>query len=458
MDKKILLEEDHIPKNWYNILPDLPKPLLPFIDPGTNKPVDPRKLEVIFSKELLRQEISKERFIHIPEEIRGVYRLWRPTPLIRASRLEKDLKTPARIYFKYEGVSPTGSHKPNTAVAQVYYNMKEGTNRLTTETGAGQWGSALAFSGMLFDLDVIIYMVRVSYEQKPYRKLMMQLFGADVYSSPSKRTEIGRKILSEDPNSTGSLGIAISEAVEECLHSEATKYALGSVLNHVLMHQTVIGLEAKEQLSQADDYPNIVVGCVGGGSNFCGIAWPFYYDKIFGKAPKQVELTAVEPTACPSMSHGEFLYDHGDTGRITPLIAMYTLGHNFVPDPIHAGGLRYHGVAPSLSLMVREGIVNVLAYNQLEVFSAAAQFLRSEGIIPAPESAHAIKAVIDEAIRCREKKEEKTMLFNLSGHGYFDMKAYDDYLSGRLEACPLPEDKIAQSLKSLKNLYPWINA
>ena len=414
-------------------------------------------LEAVFPKELLKQEVSGDRFIQIPEEIRDVYRLWRPTPMYRARGLEQALKTPARIYYKYEGVSPPGSHKPNTAVAQAYYNMKEGTERLSTETGAGQWGSALAFGGMLFDIDVLVYMVRISYEQKPYRRVMMQLFGADVYPSPSDRTEVGRKILEEDPDSTGSLGIAISEAVEECLKDEATKYSLGSVLNHVLMHQTVIGLEAQEQLAMVDDYPDSIIGCVGGGSSFCGLFWPFYYDKVAGKAPKDVEFTAIESTACPSMSSGEYLYDHGDTGRIIPLVLMYTLGHKFVPDPIHAGGLRYHGMAPSLSMLVKEGLVGVKAYNQVEVFDAAAQFVKAEGVIPAPEPAHAVKAVVDEAIRCRETGEEKTILFLLCGHGHFDMKAYDDYLLGKLEPFALPKERIKESLSELKRLYPWVN-
>jgi tryptophan synthase beta chain len=376
--------------------------------------------------------------------------------MFRARRLEEALKTPAKIYYKYEGVSPPGSHKPNTAVAQAYYNLMEGTEKLTTETGAGQWGSSLAFSGMLFDLEILVYMVRISYEQKPYRRSMMQLYGAEVYPSPSKRTEVGKKILEEDPESTGSLGIAISEAVEECLKDEKTRYSLGSVLNHVLMHQTVIGLEAQEQLAIAEDYPDEIFGCVGGGSSFCGLFWPFYYDKITGKAPKETGFTAVESTAVPSMSGGEFLYDHGDTGKIIPLALMYTLGHDFVPDPIHAGGLRYHGMAPSLSQMVDEGQVDVKAYNQTETFSAASQFIKSEGLIPAPEPAHAVKAVIDEAIRCRETGEEKTILFLLCGHGYFDMQAYDDYTAGKLEPYSLPKQKIEESLQRLKNLYPWI--
>lgn len=428
----------------------------PLLNPQTREPVDPKNLELVFPKELLRQEVSNDRFIRIPEEVRDVYRLWRPTPMYRARRLEEALKTPAKIFYKYEGVSPPGSHKPNTAVAQAYYNVKEGTDRLTTETGAGQWGSSLAFSGMLFDLDILVYMVKISYEQKPYRRVMMQMYGADVYPSPSNRTEVGKKILEQDPKSTGSLGIAISEAVEECLKDEKTRYSLGSVLNHVLTHQTVIGLEAQQQLTLAEDYPDEIYGCVGGGSSFCGLFWPFYHDKKKGKAPKDVGFTAVESTAVPSMSEGEYIYDHGDTGRYIPLALMYTLGHEFVPDPIHAGGLRYHGMAPSLSLMADEGLVDVKAYNQLEAFEAAKTFASTEGIIPAPEPAHAIKAVIDEANRCRETGEEKTILFLLCGHGYFDMQAYDDYMANRLKPYSTPKEKIHQSLESLKNLYPWL--
>ena len=416
--------------------------------------MDPRALEALFPKELLRQEMSGERFVQIPEEIRDVYRLYRPTPMYRARGLEKALKTPARIYYKYEGVSPPGSHKPNTAVAQAYYNMREGVERLTTETGAGQWGSALAFGGAFFDVDVEVYMVRISYEQKPYRRVMMQLYGADVYPSPSERTDIGRKILAEDPDSTGSLGIAISEAVEACLKDEGAKYSLGSVLNHVLMHQTVIGQEAKEQLAMAEEYPDQIFGCVGGGSSFAGLFEPFYHDKVKGKTPKDVEFTAVESTACPSMSGGEYMYDHGDTGRIIPLVLMHTLGHDFVPDPIHAGGLRYHGMAPTISLMVEEGEVGVRAYNQVEAFEAAALFTRTEGIVPAPEPSHAVKAVVDEALRCRETGAERTLLFLLCGHGHFDMRAYDDYLAGRLRPFELPRERIDASLARLREMYP----
>jgi tryptophan synthase beta chain len=414
-------------------------------------------LMALFPKELIMQEVSQERFVQIPEEVRDVYRLYRPTPMYRARGLEKALKTPAKIFYKYEGVSPPGSHKPNTAIAQAYYNMKEGVEKLTTETGAGQWGSSLAFGGAFFDIDIEVYMVRISYDQKPYRRIMMQLYGAEVYQSPSDRTDIGKKILKEDPDCTGSLGIAISEAVEACLKDERAKYSLGSVLNHVLMHQTVIGQEAKEQLAIIDEYPDQIFGCVGGGSSFAGLFEPFYHDKVMKKAPKDIKFTAVESTACPSMTNGEYLYDHGDTGKIIPLVLMHTLGHDFIPDPIHAGGLRYHGMAPTISLMVNEGEVDVIAYNQVETFDAAALFTRTEGIVPAPEPSHAIKAVIDEATRCRETGEEKTLLFLLCGHGHFDMKAYDDYLTGNLQPFTLPRDRVDASLTRLKNMYPELN-
>ena len=414
-------------------------------------------LEAIFPGELLKQEMCGDRFVQIPEEVRDVYRLYRPTPMYRARGLEKALKTPAKIYYKYEGVSPPGSHKPNTAVAQAYYNMKAGTERLITETGAGQWGSSLAFGCSFFDIDLEVYMVRISYDQKPYRRVMMQLYGADVYPSPSDRTEVGKKILAENPDSTGSLGIAISEAVEASLADENTKYSLGSVLNHVLMHQTVIGQEAKEQMAMAEEYPDEIIGCVGGGSSFAGIFEPFYYDKINGKAPKDVKFTAVESTACPSMTAGKYMYDHGDTGRIIPLVLMHTLGHDFVPDPIHAGGLRYHGMAPTISLMADAGEIGVKAYDQVEAFEAAALFTRTEGIVPAPEPSHAIKAVIDEALGCKETGEEKTLLFLLCGHGHFDMKAYDDYIAGNLKPYALPQERIEQSLNRVRAMYPGLN-
>jgi len=401
------------------------------------------------------QEVSEKRYIDIPEEVREAYRLYRPTPLVRARRLEKALKTPAKIYYKYEGVSPTGSHKPNTAIPQAYYAMREGVARLTTETGAGQWGSALSFAGMLYGLDIEVYMVRISYEQKPYRKVMMRLFGADVYSSPTTRTEVGRRILAEHPDTPGSLGIAISEAVEQCLKDENTKYSLGSVLNSVLMHQTVNGQESIKQLAKVDEYPDTVIGCVGGGSNFAGGAYPFLSEKLRGRAEKDTEFIAVESTACPSLSKGEFLYDHGDTGRITPLMKMFTLGHDFIPDPIHAGGLRYHGMAPSLSMLVKHRIIEPRAYNQVEALGAAVTFAQQEGLIPAPETAHAIKAMIDEALRCKESGEEKTILVLMSGHGHFDMSAYEGYLNESLQPFELPQKRINETVSNLKRLYPF---
>lgn len=451
--RKIILDENEIPRKWYCIIPDLPKPLPPFIDPQTKEPgggIAPK----IFPKQILAQEFSKDRWIDIPEEVLEVYRIWRPTPLIRAVRLERALKTPARIYYKYEGVSPTGSHKPNTAVAQAYYNMKEGINRLATETGAGQWGSALAFGCMVFDLKSTIYMVKVSYNQKPYRRIMMECFGAEVHPSPSNKTEVGRRILEKDPENPGSLGIAISEAIEDALTHEDTNYAIGSVFNHVLLHQTVIGLEAKKQMEIVEEYPDIVIGCIGGGSSFSGLFWPFYYDKISKK--KDVEILAVEPTACPSVTKGEYTYDHGDTARITPLVPMHTLGHDYMPPPIHAGGLRYHGIAPTISLLNSTGHLKAVAYNQVEVFEAAKLFIQTEGIIPAPEPAHAIKATIDEALKCKRNGEEKVILFNLCGHGHFDMQAYADFLSGKLLPYEYPAEKVREAMEKLKKLYPWL--
>ena len=454
---KILLDEEQIPKQWYNITPDLPKPLPPFIDPETKAPgagIVPR----IFPGAILGQEMSKERWIDIPEEVRDVYRLWRPTPLFRAIGLEKALKTPAKIYYKYEGTSPAGSHKPNTAVPQAYYNMKEGTQRLATETGAGQWGSALAFAAMMFGLKATVYMVRASYDQKPYRKMMMHAFGADVYPSPSEQTASGRKILEEDPDNKGSLGIAISEAVEDALVNEKeANYAIGSVFNHVLLHQTVVGLETKKQLEIVDDYPDVIYGCIGGGSSFSGMFWPFYYDKVSKKAPKNTRFVATEATACPKVTRGEYVYDHGDTARITPLVPMHTLGHDFIPAPIHAGGLRYHGIAPTISLLASEKQLETEAFNQIEVFDAAKQFIQAEGIIPAPEPAHAIKGAIDEALRCKKTGEEKTILFLLCGHGFFDMQAYDEYFSGRLQPYEYPAEKVAESMEKLSKLYPWLS-
>ena len=455
--KKILLKEDDIPKQWYNIVPDLPRPLPPFIDAATRQPgvgIVPR----IFPKAIIGQEISQERWIDIPEEVREVYQIWRPTPLFRAIGLEKALKTPAKIYYKYEGVSPAGSHKPNTAVPQAFYNMKEGTKRLSTETGAGQWGSALAFAAMIFGLKATVYMVRASYDQKPYRKMMMKAFGAECIASPSNKTEAGRKILAEDPDSTGSLGIAISEAVEDALvNEEETNYAIGSVFNHVCLHQTVEGLEAKKQLEMVDDYPDVIYGCIGGGSSFSGLMWPFYHDKVAKKAPKETKFVATEATACPKVTKGQYQYDHGDTAKLTPLVPMHTIGHDFIPAPIHAGGLRYHGIAPTISVLVQEKQMTTEAFNQLEVFDAAKLFIQTEGIIPAPEPSHAIKGVIDEALRCKKTGEAKTILFVLCGHGYFDMAAYDEYFSGNLLPYEYPAEKVEESMKKLHKLYPWLD-
>jgi len=454
---KILLEEDEIPKQWYNILPDLPKPLPPILDPATREPMKPEPLMALFAKECIGQEVSQERRITIPEEVREAYRIWRPTPLFRATRLEKALKTPAKIYFKYEGVSPPGSHKPNTAVAQAYYNMKEGIERITTETGAGQWGSALAFSCGIFGMKSTVYMVAASYRQKPYRRVMMETWGAEVYSSPSKNTDFGIKVLKEDPESPGSLGLAISEAVEDAIKSEGSKYTLGSVLNHVLMHQTVVGLETQKQMAQVDEYPDIVFGCIGGGSSFSGLYWPYYYDKVSGKAPKETEFVAVESTACPKVTKGYYTYDHFDAAGMTPMGKMHTLGHTFIPPPIHAGGLRYHGMAPTLCLLKEEGIIQSVAYNQKQAFEAAQLFAKTEGIIPAPEPAHAIKAIVDEAVKCKETGEEKTLLFLLCGHGHFDMQAYDDFLNGKLPAYEYPTEKVEKAMRELKQLYPWLD-
>jgi len=454
--QRVDLQIDDIPKEWYNILPDLPKPLSPPINPATQKPIDPTDFEPVFAKELIKQEMSPDRWIAIPEEIREIWTMWRPTPLIRATGLEEALGTPAKIYFKNEGVSPPGSHKPNTAVAQAYYNMKEGQERLTTETGAGQWGSALSFACHLFGLKSTVYMVSASYYQKPYRKTMMQIWGADVYPSPSDRTKFGKQLLEKDPETPGSLGIAISEAVEDAVTSDGSKYTLGSVVNHVLMHQTVIGLEAKKQFELIDDYPDLIVGCVGGGSSFSGLSFPFYYDKVSGKAPKEVNFLAVEPTACPTLTKGKYMFDHGDAARMIPLHKMYTLGHEFIPPPIHAGGLRYHGDAPTLCNLISEEKVQTKAYNQLEVFESAVLFAKSEGHIPAPEPSHAIKAVVDRALECKKENKEETILFLLCGHGHFDMKAYEDYMDGKLKVYEYPSKEIEKSLNKIKELYPWI--
>jgi tryptophan synthase beta chain len=446
MQTKFLLGENQIPTHWYNIIPDLPGPLSPVIHPGTNQPVTPNDLLPLFPMGLIEQEVSQERWIKIPDEVREIYRLWRPSPLFRAHRLEKALGTPAKIYYKYEGVSPAGSHKPNTAIPQAYYNKIAGTKRIATETGAGQWGSSMALAAKMFGLECTVYMVKVSFTQKPYRKSMMQLWGAEVIASPSDRTNAGRAILAKDPGNQGSLGIAISEAVEDAATREDTRYALGSVLNHVCTHQTVIGLEAKEQLKVAGDYPDVVIGCHGGGSNFAGIAFPFLADKAAGKP---VRVVAVEPTSCPTLTKGVYAFDYGDTGKMAPIVRMYTLGHDFMPPGIHAGGLRYHGASPLVSQLVNAGLVEARAVGQLACFEAAVQFAQTEAIIPAPESSHAIRGAIDEALRAKEEGKERTILFNLSGHGHVDMAAYDAYFSGQLDDFEYPAEKVKESLAHL---------
>jgi tryptophan synthase beta chain len=445
-DTKILLPEREIPKKWYNIMADMPNLPKPPLNPATKKPVGPEDLTPIFPMGLIEQEVSTERWIDIPEEVLQIYTLWRPTPLHRAKRLEEALGTPAKIYYKYEGVSPAGSHKPNTSVPQAYYNKIAGIKRIATETGAGQWGSAMALAGSLFGMEITVYMVKVSYNQKPYRRIAMETWGAKVYASPSEFTQAGKKILEQDPDNPGSLGIAISEAVEDAATHSDTNYALGSVLNHVLLHQTIIGLEAKKQFELVGDYPDVIFGCCGGGSNLAGVSFPFIQDKINGK---ELKVVAVEPASCPTLTKGEFRYDFGDTAGLTPLIMMYTLGHDFVPPGIHAGGLRYHGDAPLICQLYHDGIIEAKAYHQTAVFEAAVLFARSEGIIPAPESAHAVKAAIDEAIQCKEEGKKKTIFFNLSGHGYLDLQAYADYLEGKLEDYEYPEEKIKEALAKL---------
>jgi len=442
---KILLDESQIPTHWYNVISDMPNPPSPPLGPD-GKPVPPEALGAIFPMSLIEQEVSGERWIPIPEPVREIYRLWRPSPLYRAYRLELALGTPAKIFYKYEGVSPAGSHKPNTAVAQAWYNQQAGIKRLATETGAGQWGSALALAGQMFGLEVRVYMVKVSYDQKPFRRSMMETWGAEVLASPTDQTESGRKILAQDPNSPGSLGIAISEAVEEAAGRKDTNYSLGSVLNHVLIHQTVIGLETKKQFELIGEYPDVVLAACGGGSNFGGIAFPFFADKAAGK---EVRLVAVEPTSCPTLTHGQYAYDFGDAVGLTPLMKMYTLGHDFVPPGIHAGGLRYHGDSPLVSQLYNEGLIEAVAVPQLATFEAGVQFARTEGILPAPESCHPIRAAIDEALKCKQSGESKTILFNLSGHGHFDMAAYDKYFKGELEDYSYPEAAVAEAMKHL---------
>jgi len=447
MDTKILLTEKEMPTRWYNIQADLPNPLPAVIHPGTGQPIGPQDLAPLFPMAIIAQEVSQERYVDIPEEVQEVYKLWRPSPLYRAHRLEKALDTPAKIYYKYEGVSPAGSHKPNTAVPQAYYNKQEGVKRITTETGAGQWGCALAMACRFFDIECKVYMVKVSYAQKPYRRSMMEVWGAQVVASPSQETQAGRNILEQDPDSPGSLGIAISEAVEDAATREDTHYSLGSVLNHVLMHQTIIGEECLLQFEKLDDYPDVVVGCVGGGSSYGGMIFPFVRERLANG--KKTEFIAVEPAACPSITEGSYAYDFGDTAALTPLMKMYTLGHSFVPPRIHSGGLRYHGMAPLISQLAAEGIIEARAVHQRSVFEAAVQFAKTEGILPAPEPSHAIRVVIDEALKCKESGKGRSILFNLCGHGHFDLTAYEDYLSGRLEDYAYPREEVERAIAEL---------
>jgi len=444
--KKVLLNEEELPKKWYNVLPDLPEPVPPPINPLTKQPINPEDLKAIFSEECIEQELSNKRFIEIPEEVRKVYAIWRPTPLVRAENLEKEIGTKAKIFYKNESVSPTGSHKPNTAVAQVYYNKREGINKLVTETGAGQWGSALSFAGAQFGVEVKVYMVKASYDQKPYRKSLMEAWGGKCFSSPTDLTEIGHSIRKEFPDTSGSLGIAISEAVEDAIKHKDTKYAIGSVLNHVLLHQTIIGLELEKQLADIDVKPTIMVGCVGGGSNFGGFMLPFLPRKLNGE---NIRFIAVEPKACPTFTKGLYKYDYGDTGKVTPLLKMYTLGSSFIPPAIHAGGLRYHGDSPILSLLKKLNLIEAQAYYQREVFEAGVLFVRTEGILPAPETNHAIKAVIEEA---KKATKDDVIVFNFSGHGYFDLSAYNELFRGELQDYEYPEEEILKAIKNLPTI------
>ncbi|QBI21664.1 TrpB-like pyridoxal phosphate-dependent enzyme [Egibacter rhizosphaerae] len=444
---KYLLDEEALPTHWYNIGADLPVAPPPVLHPATHEPIGPDDLAPLFPMALIEQEVTAERWVEIPEPVRDVYRLWRPSPLYRARRLERALGTPARIYYKYEGTSPAGSHKPNTSVPQAWYNAEEGVERLATETGAGQWGSALAFACSQFDLDCEVWQVRASYTQKPYRKAMIEAYGATIHPSPSERTEAGRKILADDPDSPGSLGIAISEAVEAAGSDPDCRYALGSVLSHVLLHQTVIGQEAMQQMAAAGDQPNLVIGCTGGGSNFAGLAFPFLRENLAGRL--DAVIRAVEPTACPTLTRGVYAYDYGDTAGLTPLMKMHTLGHDFIPDPIHSGGLRYHAMSPLLSHIVEQGLIEAVAYDQKPCFEAGLQFARTEGIIPAPEPTHALAACIDEALACKETGEEKVILTALCGHGHFDMNAYERYLAGELVDRPYPQAQMDEALTRL---------
>ena len=445
--REFRLQPKDIPKHWYNIQADLQVPLAPPLHPGTKAPIGPDDLAPLFPMGLIMQEVSQEREIEIPDPVRDIYQQWRPTPLVRARRLEQALDTPARIYYKYEGVSPAGSHKPNTAVAQAFYNKEEGVKRLTTETGAGQWGSALAMATAFFGLECKIFMVRISYNQKPYRKGLIEAFGGEVSASPSNETECGRRILAEDPNSSGSLGIAISEAIELAVQDDKTKYALGSVLNHVLLHQSVIGLEALQQFDMAGDYPDIVIGCTGGGSNFAGFAFPFLGRQLRGE--QDIEVRAIEPTACPSLTKGRFAYDFGDTGHLAPLVKMHTLGSSYVPPPFHAGGLRYHGMAPLVSHVLDQNLITASAVDQLDTFKAGITFARAEGILPAPEANHAVAGAINAALECKASGQEKCIAFNLCGHGHFDMQAYLDYGEGKLTAYDYPAEKVKAALNEL---------
>ncbi len=444
---KYTLDETQIPKTWYNIAADLPAPPPAVLHPGTGQPIGPDDLAPLFPMDLIMQEVSAEREIEIPGPVRDIYRQWRPAPLFRARRLEKALDTPAKIYYKYEGVSPAGSHKPNTAVAQAFYNKNAGINKLTTETGAGQWGSSLAFAGALFDIQVDVYMVKVSFQQKPYRRALMETYGARCVASPSEETQSGRAILAEHPDSTGSLGIAISEAVEVAATNDDTKYSLGSVLNHVLLHQTVIGQEAMQQMEMAGDYPDVVIGAAGGGSNFAGISFPFIGAKM--REGKSTRIVAVEPAACPTLTKGSYAYDFGDTGHLTPLVKMHTLGSAFVPPGFHAGGLRYHGMSPLVSHLMELGQIEAVAYHQTPCFEAAVQFARTEGIVPAPESSHAVKAVVDEAMKCKAEGTSRVILANVSGHGHFDMQAYTDYFAGKLVDQDYDEGELQAALSAL---------
>ncbi len=447
---KYLLPEEQIPKSWYNLMADLPSPPPPPLHPGTLQPLGPDDLAPLFPMSLIMQEVSTEREIEIPGPVREIYKQWRPSPLFRARRLEKTLGTPARIYYKYEGVSPAGSHKPNTAVAQAFYNHEAGIRKISTETGAGQWGSSLAFAGALFGIEVQVFMVKVSYQQKPYRRALMETYGARCIASPSMETNVGRAILARSPDSTGSLGIAISEAVEVAATRDDTKYALGSVLNHVLLHQTVVGQEAMQQLAMAGDDPDIIIACTGGGSNFAGIVFPFLGAQLRGG--KKRRIIAVEPAACPSLTKGKYAYDFGDTGHLTPLVKMHTLGSTFIPPAVHAGGLRYHGMAPLVSHIKDLGLIEARAYKQTEVFEAGVQFARSEGIVPAPEANHAVKGAIDEALKCKQEGKSRTILFNLCGHGHFDMQAYTDYFAGNLTDRSYAEEELAMALAGLPSV------